>query len=118
VERFLFPFNCNSMNDFGLYGEADGNPRLVRINDDPKSRALLRLLDLTIGTTENAVVPYDLSEALAQVRRASPVLANTPAYADLPLQRGAEIRSRLLAAESSLPFAVGGRQRLVSSTAV
>lgn len=80
VERFLVPFDCWTMFDFGLRGVEDGNERLAVINDRAKASALLRLLDLTVGTAEGAVVPHDLTNALDQVRSVAADLATTPAY--------------------------------------
>jgi len=51
---------------------ADGN--------DAKAKAFLRLLDLTIGTSENATIPHDLAEALEQIRRVAPTLVSNPAF--------------------------------------
>ncbi len=48
------------MADFGFHRTEDGEPRLAQIDNESKAEALLRLLDHTIGTAENAVVPYDL----------------------------------------------------------
>ena len=80
VERFLEPFECWSMPYYGLYGDGDGTPKLAMIDDEAKARALLRLLHLTVGTAENATIPYDLGDALAQVRGVAPNLARTPEY--------------------------------------
>lgn len=81
IERFLVPFDCWSFLDFGLYGkDEDGEAKLASINTPLKARALLTLLDRSIGATEGAVVPYDLAEALAQIRHAAPPLEGTPEY--------------------------------------
>ena len=80
IERFLVPFECWSMGDYGLYGDGDGTPKLSMIDNEAKAEALLRLLHLTVGTAENATIPYDLGDALAQVRGAAPNLARTPEY--------------------------------------
>ena len=62
IERFLTPFDCWSMLDYGFYDNSetgDGmTPQLATmIDDEPKGYALLRLLDRTIGDTHNAVGP-------------------------------------------------------------
>ena len=75
IERFLVPFECWSIIDYGLYGEKDGAPRLSSIDNHVKAAAFLRLLDLTIGTAEGSVIPYDLADALEQVRSVAPHLA-------------------------------------------
>ena len=80
IERFLVPFECWSMDEYGLYGDDDGTPKLSIIDNEAKARALLCLLDRTIGTAENAVIPYDLGDALEQVRKVAPNLARNPEY--------------------------------------
>ena len=80
IERFLKPFDCWSMGEYGLYGDDDGTPKLSMIDDEAKAEALLRLLHLTVGTAENDTIPYDLGDALAQMRRVSPNLAQTSEY--------------------------------------
>ena len=81
IERFLVPFECWSMLDYGLYsGDSDRTPKLSMIDDEAKVEALLRLLDRTIEKAENAVIPYDLGNALEQVRKVSPNLARTSEY--------------------------------------
>lgn len=76
VKRFLVPFQCWSMFEYGLYGEEDGKPKLSIIDDHAKAAAFLILLDLTIGTTEWSVIPDDLADALDQVRSAALDLAD------------------------------------------
>jgi hypothetical protein len=80
IRRFLVPFDCWSMLDFGLWRNAEGGSGLELIDDQEKSNSLLVLLDATIGTAEGSVVPHDLSEALARVRLVAPGLAATPKY--------------------------------------
>jgi len=80
IERFLVPFDCWSMGEYGMYGDDDGTPKLAMINDEAKAEALLRLLHLTVGTAENATIPYDLGDALEQVRKVAPNLVRTPKY--------------------------------------
>ncbi len=75
IERFLVPFECWSMHDYGLWGEKNGNRKLSIIDNSEKAAALLRLLDLTIGRDEGSVIPYDLADALDQIRRVVPSLA-------------------------------------------
>jgi len=76
IARFMVPFECWSMIDFGLYGEEGGMPKLSMINSPDKAAALLRLLDLAVGTVEGSVIPSDLAEALEQVRKIAPALEN------------------------------------------
>jgi hypothetical protein len=80
IKRFLVPFECWSMVDYGLYGEDNGRLKLSSIDNHAKAAALLRLLDLTIGTTEGSVIPYDLADALDQVRRVAPHLAKNQIF--------------------------------------
>lgn len=80
IERFLVPFDCWSMDEYGLYGDDDGTPKLSVIDDEAKAEALLRLLGRTIGEAENATIPYDLGDALEQVRKVAPNLVRTPKY--------------------------------------
>ena len=71
VERFLAPARCGGLFVYGL------NKEKVEelIDNHAKAEALLKLLDLTIGTTEGAVIPYDLGDALDQIRCVAPTLA-------------------------------------------
>lgn len=80
VARFLVPFECWSMVDYGLYGDEGEVKRLTIINNEANAQALLKLLDLTIGTSEGAVVPHDLTDALDQIQSVEPALAETPIY--------------------------------------
>src|SRR5690348_3876328 len=67
IERFLVPFECWSMVEYGLYGTDDGGLKLSLIDNREKGAAFLRLLDSTLGTAEGSVVPVDLADALDQV---------------------------------------------------
>ncbi|RWM06061.1 MAG: hypothetical protein EOR72_32215 [Mesorhizobium sp.] len=80
IERFLVPFECWSLLEYGLYGEDGGEKKLAMINSEAKARALLRLFDLTIGNSEGAVIPYGLTEALDQIRAVEPELTKDPIY--------------------------------------
>lgn len=80
IERFLVPFDCWSMIDYGLYGEEDSQPRLSWINDPVKAEAFLRLLDRTVGTAEGSVIPHDLGNALDQIRSVAPNLSGRQEY--------------------------------------
>jgi hypothetical protein len=68
------------MLDYGLYGDEDGESKLTGIDSEDKVAALLQLLDHTVGTSEAAVVPYDLSSALDQIQRISPRLVDSPVF--------------------------------------
>jgi hypothetical protein len=65
---------------YGLYGNDGETQKLAIINDEPKALALLKLLDLTVGTSEGAIIPYRLSDALEQIRSITPKAASSPAY--------------------------------------
>ena len=80
VGRFLVPFDCWSMLEYGLYGKDDGERKLAIIDDEIKARALLRLLDLTVGTSETAVIPLDLADALDQIRSVARTLVDSPKF--------------------------------------
>ena len=80
VERFLVPFECWSMVNYGLYGEDGEVKKLAIINSEAKAEAFLRLLDLTVGSSEGAVVPYDITDALDQILSVLPQVTNNPVY--------------------------------------
>lgn len=80
IERFLVPFDCWAMHDYGFYGEEDGEARLSRIDDEEKAAAFLVLLDRTIGDTATAVIPIDLGDALDQIRRVAPAQVETQIF--------------------------------------
>ncbi|MDB5364489.1 MAG: hypothetical protein JWM77_416, partial [Rhodospirillales bacterium] len=80
VAPFLVPFDCWSMIDYGLYGEEDGRAKLELIDSPLKAAAFLRLLSLTIGTAEDAVVPHDLPDALDQIRKVLPACTNDQSF--------------------------------------
>jgi hypothetical protein len=80
IERFLVPFDCWSMLEYGLYGEENGKAKLSRIDEPVKAEAFLRLLDKTIGDGEGAIIPMDLANALDQVRKVAPKLIDTPIF--------------------------------------
>lgn len=80
IARFLVPFECWSMLDYGLHGDEGDVRKISIINDYAKAEALLKLLDLTVGTSENAVIPFDLTDSLDQIRSVAPVLVNSPVF--------------------------------------
>jgi hypothetical protein len=80
VERFLVPFDCWSMADYGLFGEGDEATKLATIDNKAKAEAFLRLLDSTVGTSEGAVVPYDTANALDQIQSVWPRVIEHPIY--------------------------------------
>ena len=80
VARFLIPFECWSMLDYGLYGDEGEAKKLAIINDEQKAQALLKLLDLTVGASEGAVVPHDLTDALDQILSVVPAISESPSF--------------------------------------
>jgi hypothetical protein len=80
IERFLVPFECWSMLDYGLYGDEGETKKLSMIDDEAKAKALLLLIDLTVGTSEGAVVPHDLTDALDQIRSVAPHFVDSASY--------------------------------------
>jgi hypothetical protein len=82
VERFLVPFDCWSLHEYGFRGTYSYEEcrKLHIIDDDTKAEKLLRLLDLTIGNDDGAVTPRDLTDALDRIRSVSPKLVNTTAF--------------------------------------
>jgi hypothetical protein len=80
VERFLVPFDCWSLSDYGLYGLDEDGSRLATINSAATGHALLTLLDSTIRTNEGAVIPDGLSEALEQIRTVAPLTVTMPQF--------------------------------------
>ena len=80
VERFLVPFAGHTLGTYGLLVGETAPAALEKIVDDPpKARALLRLMDLTIDASRGSC-PYDLSTALDHVRSVQPGLARDPTY--------------------------------------
>lgn len=80
VARFLVPFDCWSMVNYGLYGDEGEAKKLAIINDEAKAQALLKLLDLTIATSEGAVIPHDLTDALDQISTIDAALSTTSSF--------------------------------------
>ncbi|MDF2994549.1 MAG: hypothetical protein K0R27_186 [Xanthobacteraceae bacterium] len=80
IERFLVPFESWSMHDYGLHGQGNYEKQLSTIDSEAKADAFLRLLDLTVGTSESAVIPYDLTDALDQIKSVAPKLMESPTY--------------------------------------
>jgi hypothetical protein len=79
IQRFLVPFECWSMADYGFFDD-DANPTLSAVDNTAKAQALLNLLDLTIDKSEGAVVPYDLSGALDRISNVAPGLRSSPVF--------------------------------------
>ena len=85
LERFLAPFDCWTLFEYGFHVDddepSDETPQLsVVIDSERKARALLSLLDLTVGETQTSVIPDDLSLALDRIEKVAPKLATDPAF--------------------------------------
>ncbi|WP_419939034.1 hypothetical protein [Candidatus Palauibacter sp.] len=80
IERFLVPFSCWDMGMYHLYEDDNDPNRFAVVDDEAKGHALLRLLDNTVGYSEDAIVPYDLSYALDHIRSAAPSAAQLPSF--------------------------------------
>ena len=78
IERFVVPFSCWSLMDFGLFDSDGEQPQLSDLESSEKATALLRLLDLSVGDQEGAVVPHDLASALEHIEKVDPSLMQQP----------------------------------------
>ncbi len=76
IDHLLVPFDCRSLYVYGLRSTNDKDrfEFLRRIDDENKAKALLRLLDRTIGTAETSYYPYELGDALDQISSIAPSL--------------------------------------------
>lgn len=80
VERFLVPFNCWSLHDFGFFDADASELILIEQKTLREAEALIRLLNATIGGHEGAIIPRELSQALDQILKISPEVANLPSF--------------------------------------
>jgi hypothetical protein len=78
ITPYLTPFDCWSMLDFRLFDPDDLEKHFKLINTQRAALGLLSVLDKTVGGSEDAVVPYDLPEALRHIGALSPKSANDP----------------------------------------
>lgn len=69
IRPFIVPFNCWSLGDFGLWNVDGKESQLLKVNTPAKAKAILELLDASIGDSDTSVVPYDLAKALAHFVR-------------------------------------------------
>jgi hypothetical protein len=63
----LMPFDVWSLWEYRLYRRDESGRELRHPNDESEARALLTLLDRTIGNQEGDVAPHDLDVALASI---------------------------------------------------
>lgn len=80
VERFLVPFNCWSLHDYGFYDRGEITPAFPLGKSPRSAPALIKLLDATIAGTEGAVIPMDLAQALDHVQKVAPEMVSAPAF--------------------------------------
>ncbi len=80
IERFLTHFDCWTMLDFGFYDSEQRSHVYAIVDDESKAKGFLKLLNLTIGTSERAVIPHDLSSALEHIRQIAPKLQDDTAF--------------------------------------
>jgi hypothetical protein len=81
IERYLVPFECWSLLEYGFFDREGPHNKLESVVDSRRSaRSLLKLLDLTIGHSLDAVVPYDLATALNRIRLMDKDVEINPAY--------------------------------------
>ncbi|SHJ66559.1 hypothetical protein SAMN02745165_02881 [Malonomonas rubra DSM 5091] len=80
IERFLVPFDCWSLGDYGFYRAGRDELALELIDSADKAEAFLRLLDRTIGAHEGAIVPHELTYAIEKIRQISPRLSGQQAF--------------------------------------
>jgi hypothetical protein len=80
IQRFLVPFDCWGLYEYQLADVDEGAMSLRTIDSEQKGEALLKLLDATIGTREDSVVPTDLGLALARIIEVKPACATDTRY--------------------------------------
>lgn len=80
IERFLVPFECWGLYEYGLDTDEGDTTRLTRIDDPEKAAALMSLLNLTVGQSEGSVVPTDLTKALQRISEIAPKLESDSSY--------------------------------------
>lgn len=80
IERFLEPFESWSLLDYGLYGRDHDMEKISIIDNQEKAEALLQLFDRTISTSEGAVIPHDLANALDQIQKIAPRLVHNQVF--------------------------------------
>ncbi len=85
INRYLLPFECWSLSDYG-FGFQDKDELANVVTDSSKAEALLKLLDKTIGSEEEAVIPYDLSTALEHISKIDKKLSGKSSFKRLKAQ--------------------------------
>jgi len=81
IERFLVPCDCWSLFDYGFYEKGSAGVELESVVKSAQdARALLKLLDLTIGHEPDSVVPHDLEIALNRIGQLDKNSDSYPTY--------------------------------------
>lgn len=74
VLPYLTPFDCWSMYDYGVLDSNSVDDKYAVIDDRTKAAAFLAILDKTIGSEEDAIVPNGLEGALLHIAKVAPKL--------------------------------------------
>lgn len=80
VARFVVPGSTDSRHDYGLNGK---DVLEAIVNSPAKAEALLRLVDLTVGSEDGMSTPLGLDELLARLREVAPALVERSEFARL-----------------------------------
>lgn len=83
LHRYLTPFDCWSLWEYRVLKRPPIGEEICLEATPQNAKALLQLLDATIGTEEGAVFPHDVDKALKWIREHSRQLVNDPRYARL-----------------------------------
>lgn len=83
IRGLLTPFDVWSLHEYSLYSGNIDAKNLRKLDGPAEAAALLELLDVTIGSEERAVRPFDLDRALVLIRSAAPKLVRDTRYARL-----------------------------------
>ena len=82
VLPYLTPFDCWSLFDYGVLDSNAVDDKFSVIDSHPKASAFLAILDKTIGSEENAIIPSGLEGALLHITKVAPKLEK-----DIRIQR-------------------------------
>ncbi len=80
IHRFLVPFDCWGLYEYKFSPVGDDAINLKTVDSAEKGAAFLKLLDSTIGTRDDSVVPTDLALALARIAEVNPTLATDSGF--------------------------------------
>ena len=86
IERYLQPFDCYNMRDFGLYSGKEDEQIIEKIVSTAESaKALLVLLNSSIAYGEYPVRPHELEKALLHIKKTDEDLEGNPMYLRLSM---------------------------------